>query len=479
MKILDQFYVNGQWCQPDGKELLDVINPANEKVCAQVVLGSRADVDSAVKAAREAFLDWSKTPREERLQVLGQILAEYTKRQNDIAQAITEEMGAPAWLAANMQGPVGMGLLASDIETLKTFEFSETRGVSKIVREPIGVCGLITPWNWPMNQIFCKLSPALAAGCTVVWKPSEVSPLSAQILMEILDTAKVPAGVVNMIHGDGPVVGAAISAHPGIDMVSFTGSTRAGIAVAQAAASTVKRVSQELGGKSANIILDDLDKEDFAKAVSGGMQTMCINSGQNCNAPSRMLVPASRMDEAMQVAAATANAIEVADPNEDGMVMGPVVSKAQWDKIQNLIEAGLREGATLAAGGMGRPNDLNQGFYVRPTVFGNVSNEMKIAREEIFGPVLCILAYEDEAEAISIANDTLYGLSGYVSGANMDRVREIAGQLRTGMVHLCGAKPDFTMPFGGYKQSGNGRERGPAGFEEYLETKAILGYEGK
>ncbi len=476
MKILDKFYVDGSWIQPEGNELLDVINPANEQICAQVIQGSSVDVDRAVSAASAAFGNWSKASREERIELLQRILKEYTRRQDDIAKAITEEMGAPAWISSSMQAAVGMGLLASDIETLKTFEFSKMRSGAKIVREPVGVCGLITPWNWPMNQIFCKLSPALATGCTVVWKPSEVSPISAQILMEILDASQIPAGVVNMVHGDGPVVGAAIASHPGIDMVSFTGSTRAGIAVAQAAALTVKRVSQELGGKSANIILNDLDKEGFAKAVSSGMQSMSINSGQNCNAPSRMLVPASRMDEAMQVAAATANAIEVADPNSDGMVMGPVVSEPQWNKIQNLIESGIKEGATLAAGGPGRPNGLNQGFYVRPTVFGNVSNDMRIAREEIFGPVLSILPYEDEAEAIQIANDTLYGLSGYVSGANMDKVREIASELRTGMVHLCGAKPDFTMPFGGYKQSGNGRERGPAGFEEYLETKAILGY---
>jgi len=476
MKTLDKFYIDGQWVVPDGKQLLDVINPANEEVCAQLVLGSAHDVDMAVAAAQRAFASWSRTSADERLAVMRAVLAEYDRRAGDIAAAITQEMGAPNWLAVQAQAAVGHSLLSSDIETLQNFEFHEMRGNVQVVREPIGVCGLITPWNWPMNQIFCKLSPALATGCTLVWKPSEVSPLSAQILMEILDAAKVPAGVVNMVHGDGPTVGAAIAAHPGIDMISFTGSTRAGIAVAQAAAPTVKRVSQELGGKSANIILDDLDTEGFAKAVSGGMRTMSVNSGQNCNAPSRMLVPAARMEEASAVAAATANKIVVGDPLSDGMVMGPVVSQVQWQKIQDLIETGIKEGAQLVAGGPGRPEELNRGFYVRPTVFANVTNDMTIAREEIFGPVLCILAYSDEGQAVKIANDTSYGLSSYISGADKAKVREIASQLRTGMVHLNGASPNSKTPFGGYKQSGNGRERGPDGFDEYLETKAILGF---
>ncbi|MCF6292766.1 MAG: aldehyde dehydrogenase family protein [Robiginitomaculum sp.] len=476
MQILNKFYIDGKWVTPNGTETLDVINPADEEAYAKVVLGTAKDVDLAVASAQKAFPTWSKTSRSERLEVMGRFLAAYHARLDDIAKAITEEMGAPAWIASAMQAPVGLGLLTSDIETLKTFEFTEQRGNSMVVREPVGVCGLITPWNWPMNQIFCKLSPALATGCTVVWKPSEVSPVSAQILMEIIDEAKIPAGVVNMVHGDGPVVGNAIASHPGIDMVSFTGSTSAGISVAKAAAPTVKRVAQELGGKSANIILDDLDAQGFAKAVSGGMQTMSINSGQNCNAPSRMLVPAVRMQEALKIAAATANAIQVAAPNTEGMVMGPVVSEAQWNRIQDLIAKGIEQGAELVAGGLGRPEDLNRGFYVRPTVFGDVTNDMAIAREEIFGPVLCILGYEDEEQAIEIANDTLYGLSGYISGNNIDRVRELAAKLRTGMVHLNGATPDFTMPFGGYRQSGNGRERGPDGFDEYLESKSILGY---
>jgi aldehyde dehydrogenase (NAD+) len=476
MQILDKFYINGTWVKPNGTQAMDVINPANEEVCATLVLGNSKDVDAAVDAAQKAFETWSKTTPAQRLEVMGKLLAVYNARQGEISDAVTEEMGAPKWLSEKLQAPIGLGLLNSDIETLQTYEFSEMRGVSKVTHEPVGVCGLITPWNWPMNQIFCKLSPALATGCTVVWKPSEVSPLSAQILMDIIDEAGVPAGVVNMVHGNGPDVGAAIAGHPGIDMVSFTGSTQAGIAVAQTAAPTVKRVSQELGGKSANIIMDDLDTEGFANAVSGGMQTMCLNSGQNCNAPSRMLVPKARMEEAKQIAAATAEAVVVADPTSDGMVMGPLVSEAQWNKVQGLIEAAIAEGAELAAGGPGRPEDLNRGYFVRPTVFANVTNDMQIAREEIFGPVLSILGYEDEADAIRIANDTLYGLSGYISGANQERVREIASQMRTGMVHLNGAQPDFKMPFGGYKQSGNGRERGPNGFEDYLETKSILNY---
>ena len=326
-----------------------------------------------------------------------------------------------------------------------------------------------------MNQIGCKLAPALATGCTVVWKPSEVSPLSADILMEVLHDAGVPAGVVNMIHGDGPTVGAAIAAHEGIDMVSFTGSTRAGVMVAQAAAPTVKRVTQELGGKSANIIMDDLDDEAFSKAVAGGMQSMTMNSGQNCNAPSRMLVPAHRMDAAIKAAAGAADAVQVADPTSDGMAMGTVVSEIQYNRIQSLIEKGIEEGATLAAGGPGRPEHLNRGYYVRPTVFGNVNNEMTIAREEIFGPVLCILPYANEEDAVSIANDTVYGLSGYISGSDPEGVKRVAGQIRSGMIHVNGAPTDINAPFGGYKRSGNGREWSSEGFEDYLETKAVMG----
>ncbi len=474
MQTLDRFYIGGKWVDAKGRETMDVINPATEEVCAVLSLGQPSDIDAAVVAARAAFETFSQTSREERLELLGKVIAGYKVRMGDIAAAVTTEMGSPKWLAGSAHAGAGLGHLMTAMKTLEDYEFEEQRGGTHISKEPIGVCGFITPWNWPMNQIACKLAPALSTGCTVVWKPSEVSPLSADILMEILHEAGVPAGVVNMVHGDGPTVGAAISAHPGIDMVSFTGSTRAGILVAQAAAPTVKRVAQELGGKSANIIMDDLNEEDFAKAVAEGVQKMSINTGQNCNAPSRMLVPAVRMDEAIAAATAAANAIAVNDPEEDGMAMGPVVSEIQYGKIQSLIEKGTEE-ATLIAGGTGRPEHLNRGYYVRPTVFANVSNDMTIAREEIFGPVLCILPYQDEDDAISIANDTVYGLSGYISGNNQDRIKQIAKRIRSGMIHVNGASTDLSAPFGGYKQSGNGREWSSEGFEEYLETKAVMG----
>ena len=474
MQALNRFYIDGKWVSAGDRPQIDVINPANEEICAHLSLGHEGDVDAAVRAAQQAFTRFSQTSREDRIELLGNIIEAYKKRIPDIAAAITEEMGSPKWLSASGQAGAGLGHLMTAQKTLKSYEFEEQRGSTHISKEPVGVCGFITPWNWPMNQIACKLAPALATGCTVVWKPSEVSPLSADILMEVLEDAGVPAGVVNMVHGDGPTVGAAIAAHPGIDMVSFTGSTRAGIMVAQAAAPTVKRVSQELGGKSPNIILNDLDESAFAKAVAGGVQTMCMNTGQNCNAPSRMLVPAHRMDEAIKAASTMANKIEVNDPQADGMAMGPVVSETQYNRIQSLIEKGTEE-AQLVAGGVGRPEHLNRGFYVRPTVFANVKNNMTIAQEEIFGPVLCILPYENEDEAVAIANDTVYGLSGYISGNDNSKIKEIAAQLRTGMVHVNGAPTDINAPFGGYKRSGNGREWSAEGFEEYLETKAVMG----
>jgi len=475
MQKLDRIYIDGNWTAPSGNQVIDVVNPATEETCAQLTLGSSADVDAAVAAARQAFASFSQTSRAERLELLGKVIAGYQARMGDLAAAMTTEMGAPKWLAASGHAGSGLGHLMTAAKALETYEFEEQRGGTHIQKEPIGVCGFITPWNWPMNQIGCKLAPALATGCTVVWKPSEVSPLSADILMEILEGAGVPAGVVNMVHGDGPTVGAAIAAHEGIDMVSFTGSTRAGVMVAQAAAPTVKRVTQELGGKSANIIMEDLDDEGFAKAVAGGMQSMVMNSGQNCNAPSRMLVPAHRMDAAIKAAAGAADAIQVDDPTSDGMAMGTVVSEIQYNRIQSLIEKGIDEGATLAAGGLGRPEHLNRGYYVRPTVFGNVNNEMTIAREEIFGPVLCILPYADEDDAVAIANDTVYGLSGYISGSNPESVKRVAGQIRSGMIHVNGAPTDINAPFGGYKRSGNGREWSSEGFEDYLETKAVMG----
>ena len=469
-----KFYIDGQWVEPAQLQTLDVENPANEEVCGKIALGSAADVDKAVMAARKAFPAWSQTSREERLEVLGRILAEYQKRFGDLATAVTEEMGAPASLAQRAQVPAGMGHLMTAANILKDFKFEEDRGETLIVKEPIGVCSFITPWNWPLNQIACKVAPAIATGCTMVLKPSEVAPFSGQIFAEIMHAAGVPAGVFNMVHGDGPGVGVALSVHPEVDMVSFTGSTRAGIEVAKNAAPGVKRVHQELGGKSPNIVLDD---DAFAKGVARGVATMMTNSGQSCNAPTRMLVPSKRMDEAMAVAKAAAEQVTVGDPNGN-FNLGPVVSKVQWQKIQGLIQKGIDEGATLVIGGTGRPEGLEKGHYVQPTVFGNVNNEMTIARDEIFGPVLSIMGYETVDQAVAIGNDTEYGLAGYVQSADIGKAREIARRLRAGQVSINGAS-DMTAPFGGYKKSGNGREWGEFAFHEFLETKAILGYAPK
>jgi aldehyde dehydrogenase (NAD+) len=466
-----KFYIDGQWVDPVRPNTLDVDNPTTEQVSGRISIGSAADVDVAVRAARRAFDSWSQTSREERLDVLQAILAEYQKRAADLAEAVTEEMGAPASLAAGPQVNLGLGHLATAIDVLKNYEFEEQHGSTLVVKEPIGVCGLITPWNWPINQIAVKVYPALATGCTMVLKPSEVAPYSAQIFTEIIDAAGVPAGVYNLVYGDGPGVGAALSSHPDIDMVSFTGSTRAGVDVARNAAPTVKRVTQELGGKSPNIVLDD---EDFAKSVTAGVSVMMMNSGQSCNAPSRMLVPNSRMDDAIAVAKATAEQVKVGDPN-DKSAIGPVASKAQFDKIQGLIQKGIDEGATVAVGGPGRPDGIEAGYYIRPTVFAHVTNDMTIAREEIFGPVLCILGYDDLDQALEIANDTDYGLAGYVSGADLDKARAVARRIRAGSVAINHGF-DMNAPFGGYKRSGNGREWGQFAFDEYLETKAALGY---
>lgn len=465
-----KFYIDGQWVDPVQPAFLDVENPATEAVAGRIAIGSAADVDRAVTAARRAFDSWSRTSRAERLDLLRAILAEYERRHGDIAAAITEEMGAPAALAGGFQSGLGHGHLTTAIEILETFEFEEQRGPTRIVREPIGVCGLITPWNWPVNQIAVKVFPALAVGSVVILKPSEVSPFSAQILAEIIHAAGAPAGVFNLIQGDGPGVGAAISAHPDIDMVSFTGSTRAGVEIARAAAPSVKRVAQELGGKSASIILDDAD---LARNVAGGVAGMMGNSGQTCSAPSRMLVPAARMDEAIAAARAAAAEITVGDPNGN-FAIGPVVSRVQFDKIQALIRQGIDEGAELIAGGPGRPDGLERGYYVKPTVFARVRNDMIIAREEIFGPVLTILGYDGVDHAVAIANDSEYGLAGYVSGADVEQAREVARRIRAGWIVINGAF-DWRAPFGGYKKSGNGREWGEFGFHEYLETKAIVG----
>ena len=475
MRDYMKFYIDGKWVDPIAPKSLDVINPATEAVCGHISAGTAADVDVAVKAARKAFETFSKTSREERIELLQRILAEYQKRFGDIANAITEEMGAPASLAQRAQAPIGMAHLSTAIEVLKSYKFEEDRGPTRIVKEPIGVCGLITPWNWPINQIACKVAPALATGCTMVLKPSEEAPFSAYLWAEVMDAAGVPAGVFNLINGTGAEVGAAISAHPGIDMVSFTGSTRAGIEVAKAAATTVKRVAQELGGKSPNIILEDADMK---KAVGGGVAHVMNNSGQSCNAPTRMLVPAKKMSEAIAIAREAAEATTVGDPNGNAQ-LGPVVNKTQFDKIQKLIQAGIDEGATLVAGGVGRPDGLDKGYFVKPTVFANVTNEMTIAKEEIFGPVVSILGYDTVDQAVKIGNDTEYGLAAYISGTDMAKVREVASQLRAGQVSLNGGGGDMTAPFGGYKMSGNGREWGDHGFTEYLEIKAVLGYTPK
>jgi len=472
MKDCLKFYINGEWVAPVVPKTMDVINPATEEVIGHISLGSAADVDKAVSAARAAFETFSLTSREERISLLERIMAAYGARLDEIAEIISLEMGAPMWLAKAAQAPAGLGHFKQALDVLKSYTFVENRGTTRIVREPIGVCGFITPWNWPVNQIACKVAPALAAGCTMVIKPTEIAPLNGIIFAEVMHAAGVPPGVFNLVNGDGPTVGAAIAAHPGIDMVSFTGSTRAGVQVAKAAADTVKRVAQELGGKSANIILDDAD---LKRAVEGGVRNCFTNSGQSCNAPTRMLVPRARHAEAVAIAKAVAEQVTVGDPRAEGTRIGPVVSQAQFDKIQRLIKSGIDEGADLVTGGPGRPAGLGRGYYVKPTVFANVRNNMAIAREEIFGPVLSILPYEDEEEAVRIANDTVYGLSGYVSSGNTEHALRVASRLRAGNVHVNGAPNDFAAPFGGYKQSGNGREWGEFGFEEFLEVKAVMG----
>ena len=434
-------------------------------------MGAEADVDAAVDAARRAFETWSQSSVEERLAVLNKCTELLGARAGDLGAVISAEMGAPAKLAAAAQAPSGFAHFATTAAVLQGFPFEEQVGTSLIVKEPIGVVGMITPWNWPINQIACKVAPAIAAGCTMVLKPSEVAPLNAIVFAEILDEAGVPAGVFNHVNGDGPTVGSHLSAHPGVDMMSFTGSTRAGVEVAKNAAPTVKRVAQELGGKSANIILDDAD---FATAIARDSAGMCTNSGQSCNAATRMLVPNSRMDEAAEIAKAAMESVTVGAPDADGTTIGPVVSEAQWNKIQGHIQQGIDEGATLVTGGPRRPDGLDAGYYVKPTLFANVTTDMTIAREEVFGPVLVMIGYDDDDDAVRIANDTPYGLSGYVSGSP-ERAVSIARRIRTGNMHVNGVGPDFNAPFGGYKQSGNGREWGSHGLEEFLETKAILG----
>jgi aldehyde dehydrogenase (NAD+) len=467
-----KFYIDGAWVDPVAPRTLDVINPATEEAVATISLGSAADVDRAVKAARAAFPAYSQTSKAERVALLERITGAYKARYDDIAKAISLEMGAPITLATKAQAATGLGHLKQMIAVLTEYEFERREGKTLIIREPIGVCGFITPWNWPINQIMCKVAPAIAAGCTMVLKPSEIAPLNAIIFAEVLDAAGVPKGVFNLVNGDGPTVGQAIASHPGVDLVSFTGSTRAGILVAKAAADTVKRVHQELGGKSANIILPDAD---LKKAVADGVRTCFRNSGQSCNAPTRMFVSAEQHADAVAVAREAAEGVKVGVPGAPDTAIGPVVSEAQFKKIQRLIEAGIAEGATLVAGGPGRPEGFERGYYVRPTVFANVKPEMTIAREEIFGPVLAILPYDTEEQAIQLANDTEYGLAGYVQSGDPARARRVGAQLRAGQITLNGAPGDVGAPFGGYKQSGNGREWGKYGFEEFLEIKAVMG----
>ena len=474
MREHTKFYINGKWVDPVTPNTLEVLDPSTEEACATISLGSEADVDLAVAAAKAAFDSFSQTSVEERVALLERLAAIFQRRIGEIAEAIRLEMGAPIKLASTAQAYAGLGHITEAAKVLKTYAFTEDLGPHRVVREPIGVCGLITPWNWPLNQVSCKVAPALAVGCTMILKPSEIAPLSAYLYAEMMDEAGVPAGVFNLVNGDGPTVGEALSRHPDVDMMSFTGSTRAGSLVAQNAAPTVKRVTQELGGKSPNVILEDVDLE---AAVTRGVMHMYNNTGQSCNAPSRMLVPRALLQQAEQIAEKVSEAVVMGPTSADTTTMGPVISKLQWDKIQGLIEAGIAEGAKVVCGGAGLPEGIDRGYYVRPTVFSEVSNDMTVAQQEIFGPVLVMIPYDSEEEAIRIANDTPYGLAGYVQSGDLDHARRIASRIRAGNVHINGASGGFDVPFGGYKQSGNGREWGAHGFTDYLEIKAIEGYD--
>ena len=468
-----QFYIDGKWVDPVTPKTLEVINPSTEEPFARISLGSKADVDKAVAAAKRAFKSFSQTTKQQRIEILQAIIASYQKHLDEIAEAIHTEMGAPMWLAKAAQAPAALGHMGTTLQALTEYNFEVPRGKNMIRYEPVGVCGLITPWNWPINQIAAKVAPAIAAGCTMVLKPSEIAPINGMLFAKVMHEAGVPAGVFNLVNGDGPTVGEAMSKHPDIDMMSFTGSTRAGIAVSKAAADTVKRVALELGGKSANIVLEDAD---FAKAVQAEMGGLMVNSGQSCNAPTRMFVPRKKQDEIAGMVKAAMEHTKVGDGSPGSI--GPVVSEAQFNKIQGLIKKGIDEGARLVTGGLGRPEGLNRGYYVRPTLFADVSNDMTIAREEIFGPVLAMIPYDSEDQAIDMANDSLYGLSGYVQSGSLEHARKVAAQMRTGNVHLNGAPVDFTVPFGGFKQSGNGREwGGEFGIHEFLEIKAVVGNE--
>jgi aldehyde dehydrogenase (NAD+) len=468
-----KFYIDGAWVDPVVPNPIPVIDPATEEPFTEISGGSSADVDKAVAAARAAFPAFARTSKADRLALLKRCLEIYNRRYDEIAEACTREMGAPIGFAKDAQAFVGQGHFQALIDVFEHFEFFEQRGTTRVVKEPIGVCGLITPWNWPLNQIVCKVAPALAGGNTMVLKPSEIAPINAIIFAEIMHEAGVPPGVFNLVNGDGPSVGQKLAEHKHVDMMSFTGSTRAGIIVAKAAADTVKRVAQELGGKSANILLPDVDLED---AVRKGIGACFINSGQSCDAATRMLVPRALHDDAVKYAVDEAATQITGDPWAEGTILGPLVSQLQFDKVQRLIKAGIDEGATLAIGGLGRPEGLNRGYYARPTVFANVTRDMTIAREEIFGPVLSIIPYDSEEEAIDIANDSVYGLAAYVQSKDLAKAREIAAQMRAGSVYINYPDIDFTAPFGGYKQSGNGREYADFALNDFLEIKGIVGY---
>lgn len=473
MSNADRFYIDGRWVEPASPSWFDVIDPATETVVERLALGDVTDVDRAVAAARRALPEYAQTSVAERIALLQRIVSIYERRQEEFAQAMRVEMGAPITFSRKFQVPRGWLHLNQLIDVLQRFQFEETQGTTLIRHEPVGVCGLITPWNWPINQIVVKVGPALAAGCTMVLKPSEYSPLSSLLFAQVLDEAGVPPGVFNLVNGDGPGVGAALSAHPDIDMLSFTGSTRAGVLVARSAADTVKRVAQELGGKSANILLDDVDLQD---AVTRGVAACFTNSGQSCSIPTRMLIPRHLMDDAIQIARAAAEGYSVGPTTDENTQLGPLVNRAQLRRVQALIQSGIDEGAQLVTGGVGLPPGIDKGYYARPTVFANVAPDMTIAQEEIFGPVLSMIAYDNEAHALAIANGTHYGLAAYVQSADQQRARQVARQLQAGSVHVNYPPADFAAPFGGVKRSGNGREWGEYGLREYLEVKSVVGY---
>ena len=467
-----QFYIDGAWVDPVEPKELKVINPATEEPAGVISMGSSKDVDRAVMAARRAFDSYSRTSPAERLALMERILAAYKAHYDEIAQAISSEMGAPITLSKGSQTGIGVGHISAMIDVLKNFKFEEMHGTVRLVQEPVGVCALITPWNWPMNQVAAKVVPALAAGCTMVLKPSEYSPFSAIIWAKVMHEAGVPAGVFNLINGDGASVGAPLSSHREVDMVSFTGSTRAGSEVAKNAAASVKRVHQELGGKSPNVLLDDAD---FERAVTKSVLHVFQNSGQSCNAPTRMLVPAAKLAEVEAIAKRVAASVVTGDPTSDKTNLGPLVSKVQFERVEGYIAKGIAEGAKVVIGGSGRPDGLTKGYFVKPTIFSNVRNDMTIAREEIFGPVLCILPYDNEEQAIQIANDTPYGLAAYVWSKDNLHARRVGGRIRAGQVTLNGASGNMNTPFGGFKMSGNGREWGEFGLRDFLEVKAVIG----